>query len=148
MFVPDLLTAFLIAFVIALIVVGLFGWRRPGAGEGEGIAAAIVFFFFILFLATWAGGAWVRPVGTPMWGVSWLGFLFIAIIVALLLMAAAEPNYGAQTRGRNLPPPDRRVEPGEPVTTNEEAAAAAAGISIFFWILLIFLIIAIIAAYI
>lgn len=44
MILADLLTAFVIALVISVIFVAAFGWRRPGAAEDEGIAAAILFF--------------------------------------------------------------------------------------------------------
>lgn len=121
----------LFALVIALILTAIFGVGTRGWGAGS----ALLLFFLILFLASWAGGLWIAPYGPPLWGVPWVGFLFMGLLFALLLAAffpAAEP-------------PPRAVPETEEVTPSE--AAAIITIDIFLWILLIILVVSIIAGY-
>ena len=127
MFLADLLTAFLIA--IALVI--LFGVLI----RGEAIGAGLLWFFLLLFLATWAGGVWVAPVGPPLFGVSWLGFLLVGLFFALLIMALLPPA------------PPRSLPPGEMREEVETEATAFAAVNAFFWILLIGFVVAIAAGY-
>lgn len=57
-------------------------------------------FFATVFLATWAAGAWIRPLGPPVWGVYWMSFLFVGLLVALILAAAAQPPKAAEVAER------------------------------------------------
>lgn len=131
----EIVFALLIAFVIAAIFVPLLGWRHPGAREEEGWGAAFLFLFLILFLATWAGGAWLSPYGPAIWGVPWLGFLLFGIFVALLIAAVV--------------PPARRLDPSAPEAPGgpDSEPPMLIGLGVFFWILLILLIFAIVGAY-
>ena len=45
----------------------------------------LICIFWIIFLATWAGGIWVRPFGPSFRGIYWLPFLWIGIITVLIL---------------------------------------------------------------
>jgi hypothetical protein len=58
--------------------------RRPLELGGAALA-----FFVVVLLATWAGGVWLAPFGPQVWGISWLSFLLIGVVVALMLAAGA-----------------------------------------------------------
>jgi hypothetical protein len=77
MFLKELLTALIIALTVSLVFALLS--RREGRRTG------FVYLFLIIFMATWAGGVWIRPFGPPIGDVYWLGFLMAGLIVALLL---------------------------------------------------------------
>lgn len=129
----EILVASAIALVLAVIFVPLVGWRRPGMSR-EKQASAFWFFFLVLFLATWAGGAWIAPMGPLLWGVPWLSFLLVGLVVALLLAAVA--------------PPRSRTHSHHSVhsSTGGEAAISA-GLGLFFWLLMLLLLFATVAAY-
>lgn len=126
MMIADLLVAAMIALVLSVIlVVGLRvtgPWTTPAA------------FFAILFLATWAGGLWLAPVGKPLKGIYLLSFLAAGMIFALLLAAAA-PSRGIRS------PKQAYIQK----KSEEEAREAALGV--FFWILVVVLVVAIAARY-
>ncbi len=150
MFWLDLLVAFIIAIILAVIFGGL---GRYGPWRG------IVWFFLIVLLAAWVGGVWAQPIGPPVYGVYWLPFLWIGLLIALLL-AAASPRRPAPPplppppagqppppppAGQPPPPPPERANPPsreEPVTS-----VAAATFGFFFWILLIGFVIALFVHY-
>lgn len=121
--------AFAIAFVLSVIFGAAFRWERPGH---PGLWHSIFFLFVIIFLATWAIGGWVAPVGPSVSGISWLSFLIIGLIVALILAAAVPPR---RRRPRNIEETKRQVE---------ESIEAQAMLGAFFWILFIALIIVLI----
>ena len=124
MFFGGLLTAFVIAFALTLALALLFDRRGPGPMGG------IFFFFGLVFLATWAGGVWVVPGGPFLWGVSWLGFLLVGLITALVLAAA-------------LPPRRRRLREEE-----VEGAPVEATLGGFFYLAMAALLVVILAFYI
>ena len=136
MFWGQFFFALCIALLLTLLFVPTTGWRRGRYREGDA-AAAILFFFLILFLASWAGGIWLAPIGPLAWGVPWLGFLLVALVVALIL--AAVPTQ----RGRG-----RALAATSPPTAEQAGEAIAAGLGIFFWALLLTLAIAIFLAYV
>lgn len=126
MFLSDLVIALLIALVVTLVFAAVF--RRVGPWY------SVLAFFIIVFFASWAGGIWLPPAGPSLWGGSWLPFLVVAVIVAILLAATA-PTL-PRREGREAATPD---------TEKEKKAAAVFGI--FFWLLLVALGITIIARY-
>jgi hypothetical protein len=132
----EIILALVIAFVMAAIFVPLLGWRRPGTRAEEGWGAAFLFLFLLLFLATWAGGAWLSPFGPTVWGVHWLGFLLVGIFVMLLIAAVIPP-----ARRSRLP----SAEGAE--AEAESKAAVIMGVGVFFWIVLTLLVLAIIGAH-
>jgi hypothetical protein len=126
MFLTDLIVA--VAIALLLTAIFSFGFRRIGPWRSVWI------FFLILFLAAWAGGIWLTPVGFSLWGVNWLGFFLVGLIFALLLAAIS-------------PASSSTVE----LKTRQEAeteATMATALSVFFWILLFVFLVAIIARYI
>jgi hypothetical protein len=118
--------------ILALILTGVFaaGFRRQGFG------AALLLFFLILFLGTWAAGAWIPTFGPYGWGVPWLAYLIFGIFLALILIAFIPPE-------RPKPP---TVETGEELRTEPEASTIAAWDALI-WVLLIGLVIAIVISY-
>lgn len=116
MIMLELAAALLFALLFAGIL--LLPLRRRGPGPMHGL----LYFFLILFLAIWAGGVWVTPVGPPAWGVPWMGFLAVGVILALLLaaMSPREPGVGRP--------------PGE---ADRVAPTVVATLGVFFYILLL-----------
>ena len=129
MFFIDLL----FAFFFALLLAAVFGF----AFRSRGPWGSIWLFFLILFLATWAGGVWVTPIGAPVWGAYWIPFLFVAIIFALILSAATAV----------VPKDERTVELMNEQRLDQEEKDTTATLGIFFRILMVVLMIAIIAGY-
>ena len=125
MFITPLLVAFLLAIILTLLLaVGL---------RGQPWGVGVVFFFLILFLATWAGGLWLTPVGPIMLGVPWMSFLLVALIVGLILVSLT---------------PDTRRRRGKPLASEKVPAQSDTAVDIFFWILIGGLLIAIVARYV
>ncbi|MGD2111096.1 MAG: hypothetical protein PVI86_17095 [Phycisphaerae bacterium] len=123
MLVTDFLFALIVAFLIFLVF--FRGFRRVGPFGG------VVWFFLIVLFASWAGGVWIRPVGPTLWGVYWLPFVIVGLVVALLLAASAPP------------PPMRLPKSVEETEDKIEAESIAVALSAFVWIMLLFLIVAI-----
>lgn len=123
MFFVDLL----FALVVALLLTAVFfaGFRRPGPWGIWWI------FLLVVFLAAWAGGVWIEPFGPPLFNVYWLPFVFVGLIFALLVAAAAPP----------APP-----RPYATATAPQEPVAVA--VDLFFWVMVVGLLLAIIVAYI
>ena len=84
MILVDLLIALVFASLLAAVVFLLL--RRTGPW------ASFPLLFLALFLATWAGGIWLAPIGRPVGGVYWLSFLMAGIVFALLLSAVVPPE--------------------------------------------------------
>lgn len=118
------------ALVIALVLTGIFaaGFR------GHKTASVLVGFFILVFLITWAGGIWLSPIGYPAYGVNWIAFVVVGLIIALLITALLPPAR---------PPRTRR----EAIEQRREEEATLAMFDVFFWILIIGLALTIIAAY-
>lgn len=134
----DLMFAFVLALLLALLLVGLFGWRHP---RHPGARTATVFLFFLLLAAVWAGGVWSAPYGPVIWGGYWLPFLIVGLFLALIILAVAEAAIPPRARRPVEPPPE-----GEPADVGA-ATGIAAVFGLFFWLLLIGAIIAIIVRY-
>jgi len=125
---------FLVVLGIALLVGGAFaaiGVRGPWSG--------LLWFFVLLFFATWAIGAWTRPIGPQIWGINWLGFLIVAILVGLLI-AAATPSGSEPRRRKRFHQGVPSTEPLDPsdrsdhAETSETTAMVVTAIGLFFWL--------------
>ncbi|MBD3245869.1 MAG: hypothetical protein GF333_02545 [Candidatus Omnitrophica bacterium] len=112
----------IIAVMVAFLAMMIFavGMRRPGPW------ASIAAFFVLVFLAAWAGGLWLGPVGPVTGGVYWLPTVIIGLLFALLLASAV--------------PPQKPRTAKQAIKRAEEQVAAERSIDYFFW--LIFLVLA------
>jgi hypothetical protein len=121
----------LLAIITGVIFTALFapGFRRSGEW------ASLLAFFTILFLAAWAGGVWIVPVGPSIGEVFWLPFLLTGMVIALLIAVLTPPRYP-------------RSSYGEAVREEQADRSAAAILRFSFWALLLLLIAAIAAGYI
>jgi hypothetical protein len=122
---------FLVVLVFTLVLTAIFavGIRRRTTWN------ILLPFFMILFLATWATGIWVSPIGPMIRGIFLVPFLFIGLLYALLLTAFIPPSR----------PPRTPREKARQVEKEQETFAV---LNAFFWLLIIGLIIAIIGRYI
>jgi len=84
MILVDLLIALTVASLLAAVVFLLLRSTGPWA--------SFPLLFLALFLATWAGGIWLAPIGRPVGGVYWVPFLMAGIVFALLLAAVVPPE--------------------------------------------------------
>ena len=135
-----LLAAF--AFVIALLMgtaaASLLSRNRSQEEMWTGTFPIVL----LIFLAIWAGGLWITPVGPTLWGVAWLPLFFVGLIMALFWA-----SIGVSANATQLRPTRPAQGPGLQATDrNERHAQAAAGIlSIFFWALLVILMVPILS---
>ncbi|MDA8165367.1 MAG: hypothetical protein M0017_10110 [Desulfobacteraceae bacterium] len=135
-----IIPGFFFSLVIALVLSLLFAWliRRRGPRAG------FFWFFILIFLATWAVGIWARPFGPSLWGVYWLTFVIVGVIVALLATLYALRQTPDE--------PFRSVERREQLSRNETMdmlnhlgrskkakELTYVTLGIFFWALLLFL---------
>jgi hypothetical protein len=133
MFFPEILTALVVALVLSLV----FALVTPGEKKKTGL----FWLFLILFLATWAGGVWIRPFGPTLWGIHWLTFVLVGILVALFLALSAPRRA---PRGRR-----ETIDMLERMKKEEELETATyLTLGLFFWILLAFLVVAVFVRYV
>lgn len=123
------LADFLVALIVATVLVAALGagLRRLPVGS------VLLAMFVILFLATWAGGAWMTPVGPRLAGTSVLSFLVVGLLTALLITAFI-PRQPPRTRGEALRQADARRE-------------VAAFVNVFFWLVVVMLLVGIAVRY-
>lgn len=133
MLVADILVALIFALLLSL----LFALLTPG----EKKKAGLFWLFLILFLATWAGGIWMRPFGPTLWGLHWLIFVIVGVLVALFLSLSA---LRRAPRGRH-----ETIDILEQMEKEEELETVAyITLGLFFWVLLAFLVVAVYVRYI
>jgi Ca2+/Na+ antiporter len=127
MFFIDLL----FALVIALILGSIFCAGCRGYRSGSVLAG----YLLVLFIATWAAAIWIQPFGPLLWGVPWLVFFMVGLIVALILAS--------------LTPPARRpLHATEALEEAREERAVAEVFNVFFWILIVCLLVVIVTRYV
>lgn len=88
-----LIVDFLLALLIAAVLSYLFSLRRPRKQRSTSVFGV----FMLLFVATWAGGIWMIPVGPDVLGVHWLPFLLVGLVAAVMMSSSHERPY---PRGR------------------------------------------------
>jgi hypothetical protein len=120
---------FALAFAIILGAFFSIAFERRGPWE------SVPIFFLILFLVIWAGGIWITPIGPMLWGVYWVPFFIIGLLIALFLAAATPPPRPPHVTPETL---ERRQEELRPHLALET----------FFWTLLVGLVIVIAVRYI
>jgi len=109
MFVMEFVFALIISLLCAALLLPVtarsgFRLRHPTI-EPVSVFAMLL----ILFLATWAGGIWLVPIGPRLWGVAWGSFVVVGLVVALLIGAVSNADdtavpggYAARVRPRVL----------------------------------------------
>jgi hypothetical protein len=132
MFTVGLLVALLVAVAVTAVFIPISG-RAPRSGA-QGWGEPLLF-FLVVMLATWALGAWIMPFGPLLWGVPWLTFLFVGVIVALVMVTATAPA----TARRRASVGERDGAPGP--------QAVPEVFSVFFWVLLALLMMAALTGY-
>ena len=90
MILVEAVFALAIAFLLTVIFIAL--GRRARSRRG------IIIFFSLVFLAAWAGGVWITPVGPRFLGVYWLSFFIAGLIFALLQEALSASRKRAVPR--------------------------------------------------
>lgn len=121
---PSLLFSILLAFFFAFLLSSGFKRRGPGPFNG------LVFITLIIFMFSWTLGSWMMPIGPSTWGISWVGYLLIAILIMFLLGALLP---GSETEKQVI---DKEELDKEVIRKrNMKSMDRAAGMS--FWILLI-----------
>jgi len=130
MFFADLVAALIVALIFSVILGALMGWERP---ERTGVWPSVLFLFLVLFLATWFIGTLVEPFGSPMWGIYWLPFLVIGLIITLILAATVPPRRPRTYREAKI--------------QAQNAYEAQTALGTFFWILFVAMIIALAVRY-
>ena len=133
MFLGELILSLLLALLLVALLVPVGGYRTRRGEEAAGVAFLVI--FLIMFPLIWAGGLWLTPIGAPIAGISWLSFLVVALLIALLF-AAILPRY-TET-------PVVTDDPAEEV----ERVGATAAFGAFFFILFALLVLAIVLAYV
>ena len=85
--------------------------------------------FVLFFCVIWAAGVWVAPAGPTHFGVTWLPFLLIAILLTLLVVALGSHRGRGHRDEQEV---EREVE---------------VGLGLFFWVLIEALGVAIVSGY-
>lgn len=111
-----------VVFALLFSAILVYGFSRRAAGPFDGM----LFLFLVIFMFTWGLGSWMTPIGPVVGGVSWLGYLVIAIVMMLLIGAMLPPS-----RPRGSRAADRAAEGDEP------ARAVGITFGFFFWFMLI-----------
>ena len=86
---------------VAAVFAAIFTVVFAGALRGYRFGAIFLWFFVILFFLTWAGGIWVAPIGTPLFGVFWFTFFVTGLVFSVLLAAMLPAS--AKRRKLRLP---------------------------------------------
>jgi hypothetical protein len=116
----------MMALLVAILLTAIFAiFHRQKAGS------LLLLFFAVVFLASWAGGAWLQPGRITLGSMAWFIYLVVGLLVALLLWAIIPPLHFQSRRAR------RKESETEPLVI----------FNLFFWALLIALCLAIISRY-
>jgi hypothetical protein len=133
----SLLADFVIVLVFALVTMFVLA---ATANRYRAWPVAL-WFFLLIFLGTWALGAWFEPVGPRVFGFHWAPFALVAVVLALIIATVVATVEGPPTNSPTSPgagPPDYEV----PV------AGVGCALSIFFWLFLAVAVASIVARYV
>lgn len=70
----------------------------------------ILLFFLIIFLASWAGGVWITPVGPVFLGVYWLTFFVVGLVFALLLEGLNAVSRRPDSKAKDIDVEEKEIE--------------------------------------
>lgn len=120
----------LFAVLVSLILTGVFilGFRKRGPWD------SFLIFFVVVALGTWAGGIWFPALGPSAWGIHWLPFLMVGLIISLLLVAAMPPVPSETTV--------LFVEKGKEPEVKKKMV-----LSVYFWLMVLALVVSIVSRY-
>jgi Ca2+/Na+ antiporter len=128
---------FLVSLAVALLVCVIFALVTRSSVRRTGFG----WFFLFVFIATWAGGVWLRPFG-PTWGeIRWLQFLIVGLLVALLFALFAPLKA---PRGRH----ETLAQLQAIARQKEVQKATYVTLGIVFWVVLVILVAAIVIRYV
>lgn len=110
------------SLLISLVVTTLFAFytRRP--------VGRLFWFFVVIFLSTWTGQLWIKPLGPVTYGINWVPLIAVSLFFSLFMLALISPAAAPQN------------------TDNEEEAPMII-IGIFFWLIVGVLIASIVLGY-
>jgi predicted MFS family arabinose efflux permease len=127
MFLPHVLIALGIALVLTIMLsVIVIGWRHPNQ---SGLWPFIMITFVVLFFAIWAGGIWLSPIKSNIWGAFWMPFFIVGILVSLLIIAF--------TPRRQIPKARNDDEEEGRISQTENIAKGAVGVLILLLVVFI-----------
>jgi uncharacterized membrane protein YhaH (DUF805 family) len=132
MFITEFAIALVVAFILSI------GFRLAISKRSR--RQGFWWLFLLIFVATWAGGIWLRPFGPSIGGVRWIQFLVSGLIFVgmIALFVPGRPPNGRRETLEKL----AQIRQGKVM---EEATYFTLGI--IFWLLLIILVIAIAVRY-
>jgi hypothetical protein len=80
------------------------------AGRRTKSTSRIALFFLIIFLASWAGGVWITPVGPVFLGVYWRAFFIVGLVFALLLEGLNAVSGRPDSRTKDIDVEAKEIE--------------------------------------
>ncbi len=132
MFLMQFMLSLLLAGIFTLFLMAVLKQRAPGPLRGA------LFLFVLLFLSTWAFGAWFYPVGPVVFGVAWLGFVISGILLTMLFAALGTVSPQARSPRRQEMEPSHR---------DPQSVAVALAMGIFFYFAVAVLLVAVLVRY-
>lgn len=141
MWLIDLAIAFVVGVLLAAVFAGAF--RRDRSWEW----GAVALFFAIVFLGSWAGGVWVRPVGPPWVGVYWTPFLLVGVVIALLIVTLLPARSARSDAPARSPNTVELVEHSRAEVDQAEAGGITQ-FGLLFWMLIATLFVLVVVGYV
>lgn len=81
--------------ITALVIAGTLSYVFARHIRRRGRRAGFFWFFLMIFMVTWAGGAWLLPFGPMVIGIHWLPFALVGLIGAVVVSLIARRRYPA-----------------------------------------------------
>jgi hypothetical protein len=131
---------YLIELIVSLVVALALSVGFVLATRNQGRRRGFLWLFLLIFVATWAGGIWLQPIGPTIGGIRWLQFLVSGLVI-VGLMALFTPNRPPRSRRETL---DKLAQLRN-IKVLEQATYFALGI--LFWVILAGFIVAIVIRY-
>ena len=75
---------FVFELILALVMAGFWSLIFRLIMKRRGYQKGLIWLFLLLFLGTWAGGVWLSPFGPSFYGVYWIPFIVIGVLLALI----------------------------------------------------------------
>lgn len=127
--------------VTALVIAGTLSYLFAKNIKRRGERSGFFWFFLIIFMVTWAGGAWLMPFGPRLLGIHWLPFVFAGLVGAVVTSLLAKRRY-----------PRNRHETIDLLDSIEEGRelekVTYLSLNVLFWVVLCTLLAAIVLHYI